>query len=802
MPVVNNDNWVKVYPSPCDCCPACEESFRSLNGQISHCFYTYSATVNTKEAKAIISRHLTTIREASADLSREMGTHADLLMSRWKKCSQAKRENLLRAIAPNIAPNPWIRVDFSPSDAVPEYISNPKTRHQLLLPWLDVETLKTHPHTLFALLHYRLHHPPQAWAAFDVKQLDFGWTLGLFKVRFARMGVMVHGPRYGELTKWDSPAAHRGDILGFPRAELLFEAQAYLMTTLRDLVLQVLNGVDEGVSVRTSNWRELTSITNFRLTNDVELWSPYIFPAFSPAPILDLHCLTSLANARLGVARDHLRRLQHDPTYMRREMSLDIGKKVNTSQKQNCSSVSFVSHLISEVFTYVLWQWLEIECKKAEDLKQRFGDSIQAGQPLPRKYKRALGEIELILRFAIGKTLLSMEEDSTARDAMTNYQTTCTNMGLAPHISGKWKSDNPLGWCLAVMLFGYRGGDDLIDNALLLRYFQYHISIREKARVSEFVCRWVTDLSAFYEMLASVLLGRPKAEKTYVEEVMKTAYREEWLFTVNLESTKMNMGPIHVLAQSLLHEFFEVEPPRGPKNLKWLQRSRETRKVLENFWSSLHEILSKEFRSQGISKHEVQRMLGVIAETQSVDYQQVIAAEEAKILTEIEQQKVARETFSYLTKSHGGIRKTIVTAELRKEKIKTRPQESNETDVLVSKEATESQMKTLEPDHTPALVRTSKRALNAIRFMFPQTPKDANGGLQWTEFVHVMNDMGFVARNNGGSAVSFEADGQGRIVFHRPHPDSKIAPVMLQAMGARMNKLFGWKRENFVLDEA
>lgn len=61
-----------------------------------------------------------------------------------------------------------------------------------------------------------------------------------------------------------------------------------------------------------------------------------------------------------------------------------------------------------------------------------------------------------------------------------------------------------------------------------------------------------------------------------------------------------------------------------------------------------------------------------------------------------------------------------------------------------------------------------------------------------------MNDPNFNARNVGGSAVAFEHPSKKKIIFHRPHPVAKIDSVMLQSMGKRLEKHFGWSRETFV----
>lgn len=67
----------------------------------------------------------------------------------------------------------------------------------------------------------------------------------------------------------------------------------------------------------------------------------------------------------------------------------------------------------------------------------------------------------------------------------------------------------------------------------------------------------------------------------------------------------------------------------------------------------------------------------------------------------------------------------------------------------------------------------------------------------WTHFLQAMVDAGFAVTHRSGSAVSFKkADGV--IVFHRPHPEPNIDPVMLASMGKRLRKWFGWDAQSFV----
>ena len=47
--------------------------------------------------------------------------------------------------------------------------------------------------------------------------------------------------------------------------------------------------------------------------------------------------------------------------------------------------------------------------------------------------------------------------------------------------------------------------------------------------------------------------------------------------------------------------------------------------------------------------------------------------------------------------------------------------------------------------------------------------------------------------------MAFIQHGVGRIVFHKPHPDTKITQSRLQSWGRRMNRPFDWVRESFVV---
>jgi hypothetical protein len=195
-------------------------------------------------------------------------------MNRWRKRSQDKRQALLKDAAPDLEDKQWILPRYSYMEERKLINSRSQVRRrQILLPWLSVEVLKTNPAVLFALLHYRSTHPPQDWAAFDSRQLTLSWACGWLDVDYSPKCVVMYGARYGQLVDWEAGAAHRADILGSPRAQLVLEAQVYLMKLLCTIMDMVLDGVDDSQAARNEKCRELTSTAGFQRTGEVEFWS-------------------------------------------------------------------------------------------------------------------------------------------------------------------------------------------------------------------------------------------------------------------------------------------------------------------------------------------------------------------------------------------------------------------------------------------------------------------------------------------------------------------------------------------------
>lgn len=113
-----------------------------------------------------------------------------------------------------------------------------KYRRNYLTPWLNVETLKSNPQMLIALLHVRTAYKISDWAAWDLKQFTSSRMAGYFDCKFSPLTINISNENdYGLTTKWKEGPTHRGDAVGFPAGLLLLEAQANILRFLHHLAL-------------------------------------------------------------------------------------------------------------------------------------------------------------------------------------------------------------------------------------------------------------------------------------------------------------------------------------------------------------------------------------------------------------------------------------------------------------------------------------------------------------------------------------------------------------------------------------
>ncbi|MCJ1287243.1 hypothetical protein MMC26_006591 [Xylographa opegraphella] len=360
--------------------------------------------------------------------------------------------------------------------------------------------------------------------------------------------------------------------------------------------------------------------------------------------------------------------------------------------------------------------------------------------------------------------------------------------------------EDPLEWCLNQMQ-GEPDKQTNYDHAIMFAFLEYHLagsSPKEKARVDEVLYQKLSDLAACHEMLVSIRLHRPQNKARDMDEVEQSEKGVTW--KGQKIAGYLTGDDCITLGTALLRNFYEASPPSGQKNAAWLSRSQAIRTALEAFWKGLRRTPKLVFEQSDFSAEEIQASLAVISADLTQEYKDIVAAEQQQIQHTIK--TVRTPAASADQKEWGPNKAPLPAAPVPKTKSKTRPAEPpagvEKFDRVLADPVVDPK-----PD-TPPKLPVTKRALDMLSLMFADSAEEAARGIEWDTFAHAMFDMGFSGRNGGGSAVVFENGGSregstagGKIIFHKPHPVAKIDPVMLHAMGRRMAKWFGWRRELF-----
>jgi hypothetical protein len=801
---------------PCECTD-CQHGFYASWEQNSPCFW-YRGRLSDRDAERIAAGYVRDAQQERQYLLERLASHADIIVNRWKKKSRDKRQALLMETIPELCEHRWLipRYCFMPESKLVGLGDRTWTRRsQLLLHWLSLEALKMNPAVLFALLHNRTAYPPQDWATFDGRQLILSWALGYFDVKYSGKCVMMYGPRYGELIDWQAGPAHRADIIGFPKAHLILEAQAYLLGALRKITDKILEGVDLDKPATSEKWKLMTTL-GFRHTNEVELWSPYTNQAFSAPPVFSIDNLIDIAQTRAESLGDHLWLLQTEPAYMRRYIRVICQGEFYKAIKKEAAGDIVTTELFSDVISYWHWSWIKSECEYVKSVHNRFRDSIHPGESLPPEYDGALGALELLLVNEVIKRGIYLGKEMPQRPGFSqnwNFQwqpahgPTVFKLDRKPGATLEQKdlfTRDPLEWSLLQMQ-AEPDKQTNYDHAHLFAFLESHLASsnpKEKARVDEVLYQKLSDLAACHEMLVSVRLHRPQNKARDIDEVEKSEKRIAWKgFGI---AGYLTQDDTISLGTALLKDFYRAPLPSGPKNSTWINQSQSIRKALEAFWTGLRKTPKKVFELSGFDAEEVRANLEVISSNLAQEYIDSVQAEEQEILDSIDRARIAATV--PVQKEWGSSSKIEGTAPLSKMKSKTRPAEQAGGLEEIDRGVAGMMANSLQVEAPKVLVK--KRAYDMLTLMFPATATESAKSIGWDMFVHAMSDMGFSARNVGGSAVVFEngnlAEGRansGKIIFHKPHPIPKVDHTMLRSMGKRMGKWFGWHKELFILEK-
>jgi hypothetical protein len=305
---------VAAYRPPCEC-PICQTQYRTVKIQAIDEF-AYGNERNDKDAQAFLAVYVKQTLEDQDFIRATLLRCGNALLNWWRTRRPSARTSFLEQAAPELPHTKETQADYQGKrhNSAYKVVSNSQqynqqlweikradrksNRHAFLLPYLNIPALAKEPLMLLALLQTRASLQLADWVTFDNDQLSVNWYCGFFDVEFNSGCVLLHGSNYRKLKKWEKEEVHRGDSLGFPRAQILLEAQATLMKTLRYILEKAPERIPSGSCEGLSSFDDFVAAGRLSYQTSTA-WSSYVHqPSFAP-PRLDLSAQISEVRARI-----------------------------------------------------------------------------------------------------------------------------------------------------------------------------------------------------------------------------------------------------------------------------------------------------------------------------------------------------------------------------------------------------------------------------------------------------------------------------------------------------------------------
>lgn len=370
-----------------------------------------------------------------------------------------------------------------------------------------------------------------------------------------------------------------------------------------------------------------------------------------------------------------------------------------------------------------------------------------------------------------------------------------------------------------------------------------------RARLSQRCLDYVSDMAVMDEVRVSLRVHPSRTRQPSKREhraAMETSARDEpstGSFRSNYfkKIQNVNVHDTSPILSKILKELCTKHPwPKNKMNLSWLERATSARNCLSRYWQAQRAGLIKTYRSLGLSEEYIAKEMSYLSADCSQEYGQELEAERQMIYRRFGEPKgtsastpliqsrkkdtpKSADVSPNIPLAAGPLNTMSSALESGFNRAREPPLWGNENEDIISKKAPEPTAKIKSRPRTdpmtaladvtslqrdlaerseqpqPTLqVLVKKQNITVLRGMYADTDGNAKASFSWQHFVTALIDTGFSAKEGSGSAVFFKhKDGQS-IVFHRPHPDQTIHPIMLRSMGKRIAKWFGWNRVVFV----
>ncbi|KAK5680261.1 hypothetical protein LTS10_007188 [Elasticomyces elasticus] len=325
--------------------PTCPESCTICTGQyftrtyVEHRSWRRLLDMHSdSQAAAATSLFVSSAKKDLALVRQNISTYGDVLQKRWTRRSVKQRASLVLKAMPEACPEnfAWARMQNELARNFSAYLHEcrltstgrvksaqklqdlssayeHRSRKMHLLPYCDAQTLSEDPMALLSILHHRTNSDAADWVTFDMEQTSLAFEALIACPPYNPHAVVMYGPHYGRLIPWNKQSSHRLDVVGYPRAVIILEAQSALAEFLRTMVDLILKNDIDAATLGRSQW-DASVASDFQTTP-----GPLSrrLDAFNAPPQYNIETIERVLAERLDAMLDEVEGLQSDPLYFR-----------------------------------------------------------------------------------------------------------------------------------------------------------------------------------------------------------------------------------------------------------------------------------------------------------------------------------------------------------------------------------------------------------------------------------------------------------------------------------------------------
>ena len=749
-----------------------------------------------------------------------------VLIKRWMRKTAEQRRSILVAVAPHIPATHSPDFQAMRKEDMERWEvtrTGTQPRDSWLLPSINNEDL-TQPRSLILFLRSRARNPPGVFVNADFNSIRIGHMTQAIKISHLPGYTMLLAGQetpeaYGRMLSWDKyPEALdlMSSGVGVQPGEglIVMEIQKRKLDFLLKCAQTILQGLNADANRLPPRPTEV-EVQDLLARDDAEwpslsmeiLEAPYRIPDG-----FEVSKLQALIKARRDYAEDHLWSLREDPSYFqdtilelsehRQERILTADAHFHPILRQNLFWERVLSSVVVGAYTDLLvWHGLSQEIEKICGIvasNAAKGYETGVGLSVDNDFEIAIAHFSHYVRQLTKDDLETWQVGMAASPSLRRHfvrvtqDPTDTRIQACSSSSSAHRQDDLL-WLMErltmedqVSLYGMENLCDELDR-------EVRSSRASRDRVSPWIASLLSDLSLLAEIQRQIDL-RNHGRMTLID-FEKEAKNREFQRKTNLLSQVHSIltepSDLSAVALPLSKYDYPSVTYRGRVNTEKMQEAEDE---LDTFWEQIDRHSTKTCGTT--VNHLLADILDIREVRRTPDWQPRVrdasirstAAEGAASIT-------ADLTATCLnTASKDTTNPRELATNLHQEPKTQGSANSNIPEPFINVAvpvAAESSPK----------FKVSKRSFKVFSTLF-HTPSAAEtpGETPWSEFLLAMASVGFSLKKLDGSAWLFDPvdDLSSRsIIFHEPHPSSRIPPKVVRRFGRRLERAFGWTSESF-----